>query len=125
MPRTTGPVGPTNLKTYAAESLLTRGYVATTGAAVGNCTAVTAAGQVSLGIVAEDVLAVGHPASIVRFGDAPAIAGGVVAVGAPVKPNAAGKLVAASTGDATIGRAECAATGDGDEFLVFVFPGKM
>ena len=123
--RTVGPVGPVSEKTYAADSALTLGYVVTSGAADAHATAITALGQVPLGIVSQGVVNVGDPAPVVRLGDARAIAGAAVANGVLVKADASGRLIPAVAGDLTIGRAESTASGFGDEFLVFVFPGSM
>ena len=124
MSRTVAPCGPTNQKTYPAETLMTRGYAVAKGLADGNATAVTTAGQRAVGIVAESVTVVGGGASVVRHGDTPAIAGGAVAYGDYVKADAVGRLVtiAGTAGEEVVGRAESTATGLGDEFLVFVMP---
>lgn len=121
--RTVGPVGITNPKTYGAESGLTRGYAAQKGVKDGNVTAVTGAGQRAFGIVAETVSS-GEAATVVRFGDALAIAGGTVAYGDYVKVDATGKLVtiAGTAGEEIVGRAESAAAASGNEFIVFVLP---
>ena len=122
--RTVGPVGAINEKTYTSESLITLGYVVMAGVADGNCTAMTALGQPMLGIASDAAPSAGYATPIVRMGDARAIAGAAIPYGALVKGNAAGQLIPCAAGDASVGRAESTASGVGDEFLVFVFPGK-
>ena len=121
--RTIGCVGITNSKTYMSESLLTFGYGAAKGVLDGNCTAITAAGQRGLGIVAADVASVGASSNITRLGDALAIAGGPISTGDYVKFDAVGRVVTSTAaGDEIIGRAESTAVNVGDQLIVFVMP---
>ena len=121
--RTIGCVGIINPKTYMSESLLTFGYGAAKGALDGNCTAITAAGQRGIGIVAADVTAVGASSNITRFGDALAIAGGPISNGDYVKFDAVGRVVTSTAAsDEIIGRAESTAVNVGDQLIVFVMP---
>jgi hypothetical protein len=124
MARTIGPVGPYIQKTYGSESLMTRGYAVTSGVADGNATAITAAGQRAVGILKEDVLVIGAPASVTRVGDEVGIAGAAIPYGSYVKADALGRLVpiAGTAGEEVIGRAESTAAALGDEVLVFVLP---
>lgn len=124
MARSIGPVAPNSPKTYGSESLMTRGYAVASGLLDGNATAIITAGQRALGILEEDVLAVGRGAKVNRFGDSVGIAGAPVPYGSYVKADAAGRLVpiAGTAGEEVVGRAESTASGLGDEVLVFVLP---
>jgi len=123
--RKVGPQGHSSLKSYPAESALTRGYGAKVGALEGNCTAITAAGAAGIGIVSESC-AQGDNAAITRLGDSVAIAGAAATQGQWAKFDATGRVIpvakAAGTTEEVVGRFESSPTAANDECIIFVNP---
>lgn len=83
------------------------------------------AGEYIFGVALSDVTA-GNQAAYVKLGIAPAIAGAAIAaVGTELAVNAAGRFVAATSGNEVVGRSESTAAADGDAFSIFVYPGGI
>lgn len=80
---------------------------------------VAGAGDTFVGILTNKPTAAGRACSIAISGQVPMVAGGAIAIGAPVKIDSAGLGVTASSGDKAIGRATSAgATGAQFELLI-------
>jgi hypothetical protein len=124
--RKVGPVGFQSLKTYPADAQILRGYGVKVGAVEGSCAQVAVAGARGIGIAAETTANAGDPASVVRHGDAVAIAGSAATQGQYAKFNAAGQVIpvtgTAGGGEEIIGRFESNPTQAGDECVIFVNP---
>lgn len=124
--RKVGPIGYQNLKTYAAEAAVLRGYGVKVGAAEGGAAPVAIAGAQGIGIAAEDQATVGGALSVVRSGDTVAIAGSAATQGQYAKFNAAGQVIpvvkGAASSEEVIGRFESNPTQAGDECVIFVDP---
>ena len=123
--RKDGPVGPVNLKTYLAEADVARGYGVKVGTNEGGATAVAAAGAQGIGIAAE-AAASGDALSVVRHGDAVAIAGSAASPGNLAKFDATGRVIpvlkGAGTTEEVIGRFESKPAAANDECIIFVAP---
>jgi hypothetical protein len=66
--------------------------------------------------------AIGATAAVVKFGETKVLASGVIANGARVCPDSAGRVKAAVTGDMVCGFALEAAGAAGDEITIFFTP---
>ena len=123
--RKVGPVGPVNIKTYLAESAVTRGYGVKAGTNESGATAVATAGAQGIGIAAETT-ASGDALAVIRHGDAFAIAGAAANPGTYAKFNATGQAIAvtrtAGGAEEVIGRFESKPAAAGDECIIFVDP---
>ena len=123
--RTVGPQGLSTAKTYTAEgAALVRGFCMKSGANVGGINVQTAVGAQCVGVLAENTINIGDPASVVRFGDTVGIAGAAIPYESYVKSDASGRLIpiTGTPGEQVVGRAESAAAALGDEIVVFVLP---
>jgi hypothetical protein len=87
------------------------------------------AGAQILGVQDEASVAAGDSISVVELGDAVAIAGAALTVGAYVKVTAAGLFIpvtgTAGGGENIAGYVKSAATASGDEFILFVLPSVL
>jgi hypothetical protein len=87
------------------------------------------AGVQILGVQEEPSVAAGDPISVVELGDAIAIAGAAITVGAYVKVTATGQFIVvtgtAGGGENIAGYAKSAAAAQGDEFVLFVLPSVL
>jgi hypothetical protein len=91
--------------TLTSSGAIEAGYAVTYGGAQ-----VTASGVACAGVAEEDVSAIGTPFSIIVNGEAPAIAGATLTIGAAVTPGANGRFVIAQSGNYITGRALTEAT---------------
>ena len=75
----------------------------------------------AIGILQNEPIS-GGAADVQCYGISPAVGGGSISAGGPVKVNSSGKLVAASTGNTAIGIARSDCGGDGQQFNVQLLP---
>jgi hypothetical protein len=78
------------------------------------------ADDASIGVINTTPNKVGEAVNVAFQGISKCVAGGAIARGAFVKPNAAGRAVTAAAGDATIGYALTKAENNGDVFTLVI-----